>query len=121
MESDLDNKLPFLDVVDSFPSWAASKLSAVLLPPLPPVVQPSSRSRLRARSTPLSKPATVVKKGPKRPSLRYVVEHCAFSVNFGSNHYTLERRFSKGSVENAPITALCKSLNLLWYIYGKIS
>ena len=98
MESDLDSKLPFLDVVDSFPSWAASKLSAVLLSPLPPVVQPSSRSRLRARSTPLSKPTTVVNKRPKRPSLRYVVERCAFSVNFGSGHYTLERRFSEDSV-----------------------
>ena len=72
IESDLDSKLPLLDVVNSsFPSWAASNLSAVLLPPLPPVVPPpSSRSRTRARATPLNKPATAVKKGPKRPSLR---------------------------------------------------
>ncbi|KAL9963663.1 hypothetical protein ACROYT_G027190 [Oculina patagonica] len=71
IESVLDNKLPSLDAFDSlFPSWAASNLSAVLLPPLPPVVPPSSRSRPRARSTPLNKPAPAVKKGPKRPSLR---------------------------------------------------
>ncbi|KAJ7392689.1 hypothetical protein OS493_010340 [Desmophyllum pertusum] len=71
IESDLDNKLPSLDVVNSsFPSWAASSLSAVLLPSLPPVVPPSSRSRLRARATPLNRPAPAVKKGPKRPSLR---------------------------------------------------
>lgn len=72
VESDLDSKLPLLDVVNSsFPSWAARNLSAVLLPPLPPVVPPpSSRSRTRARATPLNKPAPAVKKGPKRPSLR---------------------------------------------------
>ena len=77
IESDLDSKLPLLDVVNSsFPSWAANNLSAVLLPPLPPVVPPpSSRSRPRAPATPLNKPAPVVKKDPKRPSLRYFEEH----------------------------------------------
>ena len=77
IESDLDSKLPLLDVVNSsFPSWAARNLSAVLLPPLPPVVPPpSSRSRPRERATPLNKPAPAVKKGPKRPSLRYFEEH----------------------------------------------
>lgn len=70
IESDLENKHSLLDDVISFPSWAASKLSAVLLPPLPPVLPLSSRSRPRARATPQSKPAPAVKKGPKRPSLR---------------------------------------------------
>ena len=77
IESDLDSKLPLLDVVNSsFPSWAASNLSVVLLPPLPPVVPPpSSRSSPRARATPQNKPAPPVKKGPKRPSLRYFEEN----------------------------------------------
>lgn len=71
IESCLDNKIPSLDVVNSsFPVWAAGGLSAVLLPSLPPVVPPSSRSRSRVRTTQSRQAAPVVKRGPKRPSLR---------------------------------------------------
>lgn len=72
IESCLDNKIPSLDVINSsFPVWAAGGLSAVLLPSLPPVVPPSSRSRSRVRTTQSRQAAPVVKRGPKRPSLRY--------------------------------------------------
>lgn len=71
IESGLDNKIPSLDVINSsFPTWAASRLSAVLLPSLPPVVPPSSRSKSRARTSRSRPTAPVVKRGPKRPSLR---------------------------------------------------
>lgn len=75
VESVLDNKCPSLDVASAFPSWAASKLSAALLPPLPPVVTLSGRSRPRAaRVTPTSKTVPLVKRGPKRPSLRQEIQ-----------------------------------------------
>ena len=80
VESELDKKLPLLDVVNSFPSWSASRLSAILLPPLPPVVPLSSRPRSRARTTPLPKSTAFVKKGPKRPSLRFVELLCCVQI-----------------------------------------
>lgn len=70
VDSQLDSKWPPLDVANAFPSWAAGKLSAALLPPLPPVVALKSRSRPRPHAMPISKAIPVTKKGPKRPSLR---------------------------------------------------
>ncbi|XP_032239278.2 transmembrane protein 232 isoform X3 [Nematostella vectensis] len=70
VEVDLDTKVQSEASMRSLPTHIAESLTALMLPPLPPVVpEPEVTTRSRSRANRVAKPQ-VVSKGQTRPSLR---------------------------------------------------